>query len=235
MARKITVVDYNPNWVKEYKAEAKKLQAILGKNCVAVHHFGSTSVKGMKAKPTIDLMAVVKEDDQVMKQLDELRELGYEYKGEFGIAGRAFFVKGGDEHTHHLHIYKEKNKKAIGRHLAVREYLKAHPETAKEYGELKLRLAEEFPYDANGYCNGKDRYVSELEEKAMAWSEEQVRQGNYTAFGLCIGLAIGCFWGSVVGDGAFGTMSLYMCLGMCVGMAIGAAVGAIKGKKNKKA
>lgn len=233
MAREITVVDYNPNWAKEYKTEAKKIKAVLGKNGVAVYHFGSTSVKGMKAKPTIDLMAVVKDGKQVMKQLDELRELGYEYKGELGITGRSFFVKGGEEHTHHLHIYEEKNKNEIGRHLAVREYLKTHPEAAKEYGELKTRLAEEFSHDVDGYCNGKDRYVSELEKQAVAWSEEQVRQGNYTALGLCIGMGCGCFCGMLFG-GKIGTMTLWMSMGMCIGMAIGTLIGYAKGKKNRK-
>ena len=56
MARKIEVVDYRPEWADMYKREAKKIRSILGKNCKAVYHIGSTSVKGVPAKPIIAIM-----------------------------------------------------------------------------------------------------------------------------------------------------------------------------------
>ena len=36
MSRKIEVVDYRPEWEKEYKEEAKKIRQALGKNCVSI-------------------------------------------------------------------------------------------------------------------------------------------------------------------------------------------------------
>ena len=60
MARKIEVIDYRPEWAAMFKEEAKKIKKILGKNCIGIYHIGSTSVKGMAAKPIIDIMPVVK-------------------------------------------------------------------------------------------------------------------------------------------------------------------------------
>ena len=61
MARKIEVVDYRPEWADMFQSESKKIRSILGKNCKAVYHIGSTSVKGMPAKPIIDIMPVVRD------------------------------------------------------------------------------------------------------------------------------------------------------------------------------
>ena len=226
VARKIEVVDYNPQWAKDFKAESKKIKEILGKNCIGIHHIGSTAVKGMKAKPTIDMMAIVKDLSAVNELLSKFDALGYEYKGEYGIRGRRFFTKGGTNHTHHLHIYEEKNKKDTSRHLAVREYLNNHPETAKEYGELKAKLAEEFTYDPDGYCNGKDAYVKELEQKAIKWTEKQMLLSNYVSMGMSLGMCIGMAIGM-----AGGNMVLGMSMGMCIGVAVGSVIGTLKNKK----
>ena len=133
MARKIEVVDYNPEWEKQFKEEAKKIKAILGKNCVEIHHIGSTSVKGLKAKPVIDIMPVVKDISLVDGQNAQFEALGYECMGEFGIPGRRFYRKGGDNRTHHIHIFQKDNTAQIQRHLAVRDYLRSNKEKAEEY------------------------------------------------------------------------------------------------------
>lgn len=57
----------------------------------------------------------------------------------------------------------------IDRHLAVRDYLRAHPKEAQLYGNLKQRLAQQFPEDIEQYCDGKDAFVKALEKRAYAW------------------------------------------------------------------
>ena len=132
MARKIEVVDYRPEWADMFKSESKKIRSILGKNCKAVYHIGSTSVKGMPAKPVIDIMPVVRDISLVDAHNKEFEALGYECRGEFGIPGRRFYAKGGDNRTHHIHIFELSNQTDIQRHLAVRDYLAAHPDKAEE-------------------------------------------------------------------------------------------------------
>ena len=48
----------------------------------------------------------------------------------------------------------------------------ASKEKAEEYADLKTRLAEEFTYDNDGYCEEKDAFMKELEQEALAWQEE---------------------------------------------------------------
>lgn len=169
MARRIVVVDYDPRWEQQFQSEAKQIKAILKENCIAVHHIGSTSVKGLRAKPIIDIMPVVRDISLVDIHNRELEALGYESKGEYGIPGRRFFIKGGDNRSHHIHFFEVTNRAEIIRHLAFRDYLRSHPDAAREYAGLKAALAEAFPYDIDGYCSGKDAFVKAQEQKALVW------------------------------------------------------------------
>lgn len=167
---KVEVVQYNPQWPKKYEDEANKIQKILGNELVAIHHIGSTAVPGLRAKPIIDILPVVKDISKVYLYNAAFQKLGYEAKGEFGIAGRRYFRKGKDERTHQIHIFEESNQKDICRHLAVRDYLRANVNEANAYGELKSRLAEKFPNDIQAYSQGKDHFVKSLESRALEWS-----------------------------------------------------------------
>ena len=89
--------------------------------------------------------------------------------GEFGIPGRRYYRKGGENRTHQIHAFSEEDHWNIDRHLAVRDYLRAHPKEAKLYGDLKQRLAQQFPEDIERYCDGKDAFVKALEKRAYAW------------------------------------------------------------------
>ena len=128
--------------------EAEKLNVIFEHEMIAIYHIGSTSVPGLKAKPIIDIMAVVKDINNVDKYNLEMRKIGYVPKGENGIVQRRYFQKGGDNRTHHVHIFQIGSSE-ITRHLAFRDYLIAHPDEMKKYGTLKQNLAHKFPLNMN--------------------------------------------------------------------------------------
>lgn len=220
MAGKVEVVDYNPDWAKAFKEESKKIKEALGKNCVIVQHIGSTALKGMKARPIIDIMPIVKDLSQSIECREKLEALGYECKEEH------LYVKSEGNTAYCIFILADRNKSESGRHLAIREYLRAHEDTAKEYAELKTKLAAEFPYDQNGYCDGKNEFLKALEEKAVAWSENEMQRSNYISLGMCMGLCMGTALGSSMGNLAMG-----MSLGLCMGTALGVAIGQQKIKK----
>ena len=174
MKRHIIVTEYNTAWPALFETETEKIQTILGETLVAVHHIGSTSVKGMKAKPTIDIMPVAHEIGTADPHKREFEAIGYEYLGEYGIPGRRYLRKvWGEDDLYHIHIFEESNREDIVRHLAVRDYLRTHTAAANAYGELKAALAGAFPYDNDGYCDGKDAFVKRLEQDALAWYMEK--------------------------------------------------------------
>lgn len=172
MAQHIIVAEYNPLWVKMFEEETGLIKSILRDNCITIHHIGSTSVPGLAAKPIIDIMPVVYSLDQVDAVRGGFEEIGYEYLGEFGIAGRRYLRKGGDARTHQIHIFPEHCTSDIERHLAFRDYLRTHKEARNAYAILKKSLAEKYPYDIDGYCDGKDEFVKRLEQKALDWRKQ---------------------------------------------------------------
>ena len=168
MPQHITVVNYDPEWPSKYVRERDYITEILKDNCIAVYHIGSTSVPGLAAKPIIDIMAVVRILEEVDTVADKFAEIGYEYLGEFGIKGRRYLRKGGDERTHQIHIFQADDWNNIGRHLAFRDYMRTHEKERNEYAKIKKDLAQEFPYDIDGYCDGKENFVREAEKRALA-------------------------------------------------------------------
>lgn len=231
MARVIEVVDYDPQWRKHYRDESRQIREILGGNCRAIYHIGSTSVPGLAAKPIIDMMAAVDDLDRVDEKNAEFERLGYECMGEFGIPGRRFFKKGGDQRTHHLHIFQKDNRQDIERHLAVRDYLACHTAAANEYAALKKRLAEEYRYDNDGYCDGKEEFVRELEQKALAWQKRERHRVSCAAAGIALGTGAGMLIGMTFNNPLLG-MAAGIPLGMLPGLAVDSLI--LSGDKGDK-
>ena len=167
MPQHITVLNYDPEWPLKYERERKAIAEILDGNGISIYHIGSTSVPGLAAKPIIDMMAVVRSLEKVDDARGKFSELGYEYLGEFGIAGRRYFRKGGDERTHQIHIFQADDWNNIERHLAFRDYMRTHEKERTEYAKIKTALAQRFPYDIDGYCDGKEAFVREMEKRAL--------------------------------------------------------------------
>lgn len=116
----ITVVPYDPAWPGLYEAEAQAIAGVLGQRLTAIHHIGSTAVPGWLQSPVPSTLCrwcgPSTEADECRADFEAL---GYEYLGEFGIPGRRYLRKGGDERTHQMHIFASDDVHAIARHLAV--------------------------------------------------------------------------------------------------------------------
>ena len=82
-------------------------------------------------------------------------------------AGRVSFNRGYTEHgfaeeVFHLHLrYAGDNEE-----LLFRDYLTAHPQTAREYESLKVSLADKFRYDRDGYTEAKGGFIRSVMERA---------------------------------------------------------------------
>ncbi len=165
--RNIVIVAYDLRWPDMFRQAAEELRAVFGDECLAIHHIGSTAIPGMRAKPIIDLMPVVRTLKAVEAHHPALIRRGYESKGENGIPGRRYFVKGSDDRrTHQVHTYEPEHPE-VARHLGFRDYLIAHPEAARQYAELKTGLARQFPHDIDGYIGGKNGFIRATIQKAL--------------------------------------------------------------------
>ena len=170
--REVELVPHNPEWEKLADQEAQRILDSLSIPIVGIYHIGSTSVPGIKAKPILDFVMEVENMEKLIQESPKLEGIGYVSKGEYGIPGRQFFTKDTNgERTHHLHVFQSGHPD-IERHLVFRDYLRANPEAARAYEELKEQLAERFPDKSNMYTEAKSDFILSMDEVARYWLEQ---------------------------------------------------------------
>jgi GrpB-like predicted nucleotidyltransferase (UPF0157 family) len=143
---------------------------VLGSTVVVVHHIGSTSVPGLAAKPIIDLLPVVRDLDELDLKRSLVESLGYSWYGELGITGRRYCAlsDGDGSRIAQLHFFTAESPQIV-RHLAFRDYLRAHPEEARAYEYEKRRARDLFPNDSHAYTDEKAAWIERTQGEALAW------------------------------------------------------------------
>ena len=155
--RDVVVVDYDPNWPRRFEAEKARIEAALGGIAVVVEHVGSTAVPGLFAKPIIDIMVGLRRLADGERCVAPLDALGYEFRGDGGIPDHCFFRKG-QPRTHHVHMV-EHGSAFWNDHVSFRDRLRASPDLARRYGELKKRLAVEYRTRREEYTEAKTPFI----------------------------------------------------------------------------
>ena len=169
--REVELVPHDPEWSLHANQEISRLQGGLSFQIIGIYHIGSTSIPGIKAKPILDFVMEVENLDDVLNAIAEFEALGYINKGELGIPGRQFFSKDTDgERSHHLHVF-QKGHPDIERHTIFRDFLRANPDSAREYEKLKEKLAKRFPKQSSSYTAGKSDFILSMDEVARYWLE----------------------------------------------------------------
>jgi GrpB-like predicted nucleotidyltransferase (UPF0157 family) len=165
----VRLVDYDPEWRRQAAARAERLR-VLEPVLVAVHHIGSTSVPGLIAKPIIDLMPLVTDLAALDVERGAAEALGYRWHGQYGIAGRRYCTMDvGGRRVAQLHFFTMGSPQAH-RHLAFRDYLRAHPAIAAAYAEVKRRARDRHPGDSHAYGAEKQGWIDRVEADALVWT-----------------------------------------------------------------
>lgn len=172
----VALVTVDSTWSDRYSREAACIVESLGALADAVHHIGSTAVPGILAKPILDLLLEVADREALDAIEPGMLQLGYEAMGEFGIAGRRYFRKhdAAGRRTHHVHAFVGGDPN-VRRHLAFRDYLRAHTDVAAAYATIKRDLAADRPA---AYVEGKGPFVVAHEALALEWLAVSGRHGR---------------------------------------------------------
>jgi len=169
----VAVVPYDPRWPALFEEEKAHLRACLPADLVGrIEHFGSTAVPGLAAKPVVDMLVEVMSLDETRRRIVPILEgRGYDYFwrptwGDDGPPFYAWFIKRNAQgaRTHHIHMVESHFEH--WQRLFFRDYLIAHPGLAREYGELKLRLAREFRNDRVAYTKAKTDFIVRITDEA---------------------------------------------------------------------
>lgn len=154
----ISLEDYNEEWPRMADAEIDVLKSLLGDNVVSIHHIGSTAIKGIKAKPVIDILIETNGPEAFARIKGAM--LGADYICMADSASRLSFNKGYTpkgyaDRVFHIHVV------AAGQlnEVAFRDYLRSHPVTARKYEALKISLLPKFRNNRDGYTHAKTDFV----------------------------------------------------------------------------
>ena len=153
----INLTEHRECWKDYYAEESEKLREILPGG-TRISHIGSTAVKGIWAKPIVDILAEVDKKFVLSDLSETVQKSGWikmsESDGRISF-NKGYTEKGFAEKVYHLHLrYFGDNDE-----IYFRDYLLSNPEVAKEYEALKLSLWKKFEHDRDGYTDAKSEFV----------------------------------------------------------------------------
>ncbi len=172
MDKALELVLYDPAWPRDFGAERDRIAAAVGVLALRIDHNGSTSIPGLAAKPIIDIQISVERLHPIEAYAPQLAALGYVHKPHPDDSFCPFFHRPSAwPHTHHVHVVQAGGEEER-RTLAFRDYLREHAPAAREYEELKRRLAGQYSAaqfsHRQAYAEEKGDFIERIVERALA-------------------------------------------------------------------
>ena len=161
--KKVIVLPYDAAWESAFEAIRAEIQTALGDLMLGIEHVGSTSVKGMSAKPCIDIDVIIKDYSVFDEIVRKLGAIGYIHEGDLGIKDREAFKYADKPHLmlHHLYVCPQDSEE-LRRHITFRDFLRRTPEAVRKYSLVKEKAAELFPDEIEQYIAFKTPCIEEL-------------------------------------------------------------------------
>ena len=154
----IVLTPHNDHWEVWAMEEILSLKNFLKDKISAIYHIGSTAIKGIWAKPIIDILIETENKDDLEDIKSRLTKSGYicmnQYENRISF-NKGYTSDGYAEKVFHLHL----RVKGDNDEIYFRDYLNGHPDIAKEYEKLKLSLWNKFEHDRDGYTDAKTGFV----------------------------------------------------------------------------
>ena len=169
------ICEYDEQWSKTFGSLKEVIEISLAELIIKVEHVGSTAVKGLEAKPILDIDIVIKSYDVFPAVIQGLEKIGYFHQEEWSFEGREAFGRK-DTVTpwdgtntnwmeHHLYVCNQDSNE-LARHIAFRDYLRNHPGAVAEYNSIKRKLAI-MAKDRADYTIGKTEFITKILERAI--------------------------------------------------------------------
>jgi len=189
--RTVELVKYSATWVNEYKNEVANLKSILKipnqekyteieeieeveeveDNLDAIfEHVGSTSIKGMIAKPIIDILIGLRKPSDLLKAKKALIKADkYNYVPQINIPNLVLLTKSLEDQseviTHHVLLTKLGSEKWTEM-ILFRNYLRRNKSVANSYMVLKDKLSKEFSEERIEYSKAKGKFIDTITKRA---------------------------------------------------------------------
>ena len=165
----IIIADHNPEWKNLFSSEKQKILNSLDSKFVhSIEHIGSTSIPGLIAKPTIDILLEINESTDLELFKKKLQIINYQYipKPENPpphiMFAKGYSIEGITGQTYHLHVRYPGDWDEI----VFQDFLIDNPDDAAEYADLKRNLVTKFKNDREKYTDSKTAFIHKTLHKA---------------------------------------------------------------------
>lgn len=165
----IVLKEHNDAYENWYKIEEEKLINLIGEqDIVRINHIGSSAVKGLLSKPTVDILLELKDESDLNIIIDKISDDGWglmssqEEPFKSRVFSKGYTIHGFAEKVYHLHVRFASD----WNELYFRDYLIEHKEVAEKYGQLKLQLIDKYRNNRDGYTDAKSEFISQHTEYA---------------------------------------------------------------------
>lgn len=154
----IFLVEHNNSWNLLYEEMRTTLQSILSDYLVKINHIGSTAIPEILAKNIVDILIEIPKDYDIETVAKTIEGNGFirmsTEKSRISL-NYGYTKNGFADKVYHIHLRHAGDNEE----LYFRDYLLEHPNVAKEYESLKLRLWKQFEHNRDSYTNAKTTFV----------------------------------------------------------------------------
>lgn len=167
----VVIFDYDSHWPMLFEEERAHLEHAITAFAVSVEHVGSTAVPGLCAKPVVDMLVTVERLEPPGRYAAALAPFGYVLRVDPANTERHAFGKRDAQGRriipgYNLHVVQHGGAEQRC-FVRFRDYLRTHPDAARDYGDLKRRLAVAYGADRDGYTNAKHAFIGSIEPSCM--------------------------------------------------------------------
>lgn len=169
----VAIIPHQAEWADIARRTIAQLHGIFGSAAIDIQHIGSTAIRGIQAKPIIDIAVKVRSFADLTDVLPALESAGYSQQHNRFSSNLLYVIQSPEGiRTHQIHILPEGDEQWRN-YVDFRDYMNAHPDKAKEYETLKQRLAAECNNVQTAYTDSKREYMLIMLAEAKAWAQKQ--------------------------------------------------------------
>ncbi len=171
------IVTPDSSWPQQAQRVITRINTVAGSRALRVDHIGSTSVPGLDAKDVLDIQVVVAGLDVAKQLADELVDAGlirlgghwWDNARDGRTWDKAYATNADPGRAVNCHI-RPADSPTWRETLLLRDWLRAHPDGAREYAELKHRLAAQQWDSIDAYATAKTPFISSALDGAERWA-----------------------------------------------------------------
>ncbi|MEO8209531.1 MAG: GrpB family protein [bacterium] len=198
---KIIIQEFQESWAEDFLKLKDTIQNALKDLNVTIDHVGSTSVKGLGAKPIIDILIGLENENHLNKTIKPMQEIGFTYFIKFekpstkwtacpqvrlycklkSLTNRPvpIIMDIGDNvrpdfiSQSNIHTVV-KDTYDWKRTIAFRDFLRANPKISDEYYCLKKEISRQEFESMLKYNDAKNDFIKDVESQAIIWYENEL-------------------------------------------------------------